>query len=68
MKDDLITFVSRQIAVDIFQLGDEPGSLTRRISFKGNDEKDQGGLDDRALTDFIEKSLRKHLSCAIADR
>lgn len=69
MEYDIIAFVARQIAVDIFQIGDEPNSLTHRIQFMGgdlNNEKPQGGLDDKALTNLIEDSLRRHLSSCIA--
>jgi len=56
--------LSKAIAKDIMELGDEPGSKCNRIEFKGGDwlrdEKGQGGLCRESLEKFILKSLKNN--------
>ena len=65
MLDDFINHTARQLAVDIFEIGDEPESPCYRIQFMGGEypdnEKSQGGMNDKALTKFLEEKIRSHL-------
>ena len=56
--------LSKVIANDIMELGNEPGSKCTRIEFKGGkwprEEKGQGGLSRDALEKFVLESLAKN--------
>ena len=56
--------LSKVIANDIMELGNEPGSKCTRIEFKGGkwprEEKGQGGLSREALEKFILNSLKNN--------
>lgn len=59
--DDHIDKISKFIARDLFALGDEPNSPTKRIAFLGGDwpaqETDQGGMCESAFAEFIAEHL-----------
>ena len=54
--------LSEHIARKIFEVGDEINSPTQRIQFIGGEypdnEKTQGGMCERALRDFILRTMQ----------
>lgn len=62
--------VAAMIARELFSLGDEPGSPTQRIEFRGGfwslnreTERAQGGLNEDAFATWLGKALARHNAC-----
>lgn len=60
-----ISRLASYLAREIFKCGDEPGSPTTRMQYKGGrwtpdkrEERDQGGICEEALVSLIETRLR----------
>jgi len=66
MLSKYIERLSAHLAAELFQLGDEPGSATKRIQFMGeiypDREKGQGGLNAMALKAFLNEQIAAYLT------
>ncbi len=60
--------LAAKIARELFALGDEPRSPTRRIAFRGGpyagrgleDEREQGGMVEFSLAEWLARRLDAH--------
>ena len=65
LTDDIIHRTAILLSAELFECGNELKSPVHRIQFMGGEypdnERAQGGLNQAALTAWLESALRRHL-------